>query len=288
MSTIVHIVNAFTANGSGGNPAGIVLDADNLSTAEMQAITVKVGLSDMALVCKSEQATYLVRFFTIAREIDLCGHATIAAWSLLHAQGLAAGEYTQKTHAGLLSVTITDDGLVFMQQAKATFYDEIPAVDIAPLLGITASDFHPSLKPQIVSTGIHDLFVPVKDKSVLARLQADLPAITTFSEKHQISAVHVFSLLDENDDSSIAAARNFAPVDGIDEETATGTSNGALLCYLKKHKQLSDQDTYRIEQGETMGGLSYIYGKFVEDTVWIGGMATVKDEQDVHLGVESN
>lgn len=281
MNTIVHIVNAFTANGSGGNPAGIVLDADNLSTQEMQAITVQLGLSDMAFVCKSEQATYKVRFFTVAREIDLCGHATIATWSLLHAQGLAAGDYTQETGAGLLSVTIADNGLVFMEQAKATFYDKIPVADIAPLLGVSVNDFHVTLKPQIVSTGIHDLFVPVASKSVLARLRADLPAITRFSEKHQVSALHVFSLLNSRDDS-LAATRNFAPVDGIDEEAATGTSNGAFLCYLKKYGQLPDQDVYRIEQGETMGSLSYIYGKFVDDAVWIGGRATVIREQDAH------
>src|SRR3979490_707109 len=126
MDTVVHIITAFTAHGRGGNPAGVVLNADNLSTAEMQAITTKIGLSDMAFVCKSKHATYMVRFFTVTREIDLCGHATIAAWSLLHTQGLAAGEYVQETRAGLLAVTVTDSGLIFMQQAKATFYETVP------------------------------------------------------------------------------------------------------------------------------------------------------------------
>jgi predicted PhzF superfamily epimerase YddE/YHI9 len=77
---------------------------------------------------------------------------------------------------------------------------------------------------------------------------------------------------------SIASARNFAPVDGIDEEAATGTSSGALLCYLQKYGRLPQQDMYRIEQGEAMGCLSYIYGTFVDNIVWVGGNAEVAQQ----------
>lgn len=282
MERLVHTVNAFTADGRNGNPAGVVLDATGLNDTQMQGIAKVVGLSETAFVCTDTQATHRLRFFTPTTEVDLCGHATIATWSLMHQRGMHnAGLYTQQTQAGLLQVSISPNGLVFMEQARARFYEKIPTTAIAPLLGMSQEDFYPDVPPQIVSTGIRDLLVPAMSKSVLARLQPNLEAIAAFSRQHAISGLHVFALLPDGD--SIASARNFAPADGIDEEAATGTSNGALLCYLKKYGRLKDQSPYRIEQGESMGKLSYIYGKLVRGTVWIGGEAKVINEASVTI-----
>ena len=52
---------------------------------------------------------------------------------------------------------------------------------------------------------------------------------------------------------------------------------------MRKHGVLSPQEIDRIEQGEAMGELSYIYGKFVDETVWIGGQATVMESQALTL-----
>jgi PhzF family phenazine biosynthesis protein len=274
MSEKLYIVNAFTADGENGNPAGVMLDADGLDERKMLAVAANVGLTETAFVSKSDHVTRKVRFFTPTTEVDLCGHATIATWSLLHELGqLSAGTYTQETKAGLLEVTIQDDGLVFMEQTEAAFFDEIEPAEIADMLGIKTRSFHASLRPQIVSTGIKDLLVPTIDKSVLAKLRPNLDAIAAFSRRHNISAFHVFSLL--GDDQSLASARNFAPADGIAEECATGTSNGALLCYLKNKSALPERNIYRFEQGEAMGRLSYIYGTFRESVVWIGGKAKI-------------
>jgi PhzF family phenazine biosynthesis protein len=271
----INIVNAFTADGKNGNPAGVVLDTDQLSEAQMLRTAAELGFSETAFVSKSAVATCRLRFFTPTNEVNLCGHATIAAWSLMYKKGLlAAGSYTQETRAGLLGISIADNGLVFMEQSKAEFSEEIPTALVAPLLGIAQDDFSALLKPQIVSTGIRDLLVPLATKATILSIQPDLTAITRFSRQHGISGLHVFTLL--SDEGSIASARNFAPADGIDEEAATGTSNGALLCYLRQNGLLAGQKLYRIEQGESMGSLSFIYGKFVKDTVWIGGETTYR------------
>ena len=272
MTHAINQVNAFTADGQNGNPAGVVLDADELSEEQMLAIAAQAGFSETAFVSASNKATYKVRFFTPTEEVDLCGHATIATWSFMYQRHLiTAGDYTQETLAGILGVSVADDGLIFMEQAKAEFYDEISASSVAPLLGITEDELHPKLKPQIVSTGLRDLLVPLKNDSVLSRLRPDFEQMTDFSKQHKITGLHVFSL--KNSPDSIADARNFAPAVGIPEECATGTSNGALLCYLKQHGVLPDQPIYRIEQGKAMDKLSHIYGKFVDDRVCVGGLA---------------
>jgi PhzF family phenazine biosynthesis protein len=250
-----------------------VLNADQLSETQMLRTAAELGFSETVFVSKSNAATHRLRFFTPTNEVDLCGHATIAAWGFMYQKGLlSVGSYTQETRAGLLGVTITDSGLVFMEQSKAEFFEEIPVAQVAPLLGISESEFSTLLKPQIVSTGLRDLLVPLASKAALLRVSPNLAAIARFSQQHDISGLHVFALL--SDEESVATARNFAPADGIDEEAATGTSNGAMLCYLRQNSLLASQRLYRIEQGESMGSLSYIYGKFVEDTVWIGGEAT--------------
>jgi len=269
----VHIVRAFTANGEHGNPAGVVVAADNLTDQAMLKQADSIGLSETAFVCDSDRATKKVRFFTPTVEEPLCGHATIATWSLLHQMGaITAGSYTQETKAGILAVEVQNTGLVFMEQAPAAFYDNIAPANIASMLALDTADLSSVLRPQIVSTGIKDLLVPVRDKVALSRIQPDLAAIARFSKQHDISGLHVFTLLGGGE--SLASARNFAPADGIPEECATGTSNGALLCLLKSRGLLPAQPTYRIEQGESMGQLSYVYGTFKGDVVWIGGYAT--------------
>ena len=267
-------------HGESGNPAGVMLNANGLDEQRMLAIAAEVGLSETAFVSESDHATRKVRFFTPTVEEPLCGHATIATWSLLHKLGeFSAGMYTQETHAGLLDIATQEDGLTFMEQTEAEFFDEIASTDIETLLGVGAANFHATLRPQIVSTGIKDLLVPVLDKSVLAKLHPDLDAIIEFSYRHDISGLHVFALMDDGE--LLASARNFAPADGIPEECATGTSNGALLCYLRDRGVLPEQDIYRIEQGEAMGRLSYIYGKFKNDTVWIGGQAELMGQRNI-------
>ncbi len=276
-----YVVNAFTVHGEHGNPAGVVLEADDLSDAQMLSMAQQVGLSETAFVVESDTADKRVRFFTTTNEVDLCGHATIATWSLLKSLGrISNGNYIQQTIAGELAVAVQDD-IVFMEQAPAAFSETVPHAEVASLLGIEVGDLHASLIPQMVSTGLKDLIVPVKNKQVLARLQPQAEAIKTFSADHDSYSLHVFALTDGD---SLASARNFDPAHGIPEECATGTSNGGLLCYLKKYDALPAQEMYRIEQGEAMGELSYIYGKFVGETAWIGGQATVMDSHNYLVG----
>jgi PhzF family phenazine biosynthesis protein len=282
MQITVYTVNSFTAHGDGGNPAGVVFDADYLDDRQMIAIAAKLGYSETAFVSESAEATHKLRFFTPTEEVDLCGHATIATWSLMSQKGMhRPGTYSQETLAGLLGVNIEDTGIVFMQQTLPRFYETASVDEVVRVLGIPESGLSNVLKPQVVSTGLRDLLVPVKDESTLNAMQPDFDMMTALSEKYDVTGLHVFCLLHERE--SLAAARNFAPRVGIPEESATGTSNGALICYLREHSALPTGAKYRIEQGKTMDKLSYIYGTFIEDSVWIGGNARVVKEQSIDL-----
>ncbi len=97
MKVEAFLVNSFTADGSGGNPAGVVFNADKLSDAEKLTIAKAVGFSETAFVSDDEEVDFSVSFFTTTEEVDFCGHATLAVFSTLFNQGvIAAGNYTQK------------------------------------------------------------------------------------------------------------------------------------------------------------------------------------------------
>lgn len=83
MEIKVYKINAFAKTAIGGNPAGVVVNADELSENDMKKIAGIVGLSETAFVMKSDVADFRVRFFTPTEEVDLCGHATIGTFSIL-------------------------------------------------------------------------------------------------------------------------------------------------------------------------------------------------------------
>jgi len=249
----VYILNAFAKTKEGGNPAGVVLDADRLAETSMQNMAARVGFSETAFVQKSAAADFKTRFFTPAAEVDLCGHATIATFSLLFGlRRIRAGKHSQETKAGILGVEVQKDGTVFMEQALPLFGNAIDREEVAGSLGIAMSSLAPDMPVQIVSTGLRDIIVPVISLQVLSSVNPDMDKVADISKKQGAVGYHVFCL--ETKRKSTAHCRNLAPLYGIPEEAATGTSSGALACYLFKHGKITEKQAQRLvfEQGYGM------------------------------------
>ena len=231
----VYLVRAFSISGRGGNLAGVVLHADVLTDVQKQFIATQVGVSETAFVSQSDQADFQLAFFTPTVEVDFCGHATLSAfWLLRHLKHISAGCYKQETKAGILSVEVAVNGDVLMDQNLPIWSAEFSAEEIAPMLGIQPELIDQSSLPlQAVSTGLVDVMIPVP-YGVLDCLEIDNDAIARFCQQHQCVGFHVFEM---NPPEAIytASCRNFAPAVGIPEESATGSSSGALACYLNRH-----------------------------------------------------
>lgn len=272
----VELVSAFSKAGKGGNPAGVVFDAGSLTEENMQQTAAEVGYSETAFVMPSDKADYRVRFFTPNAEVDLCGHATIATFSTMLSRGLVKpGMITQETKAGLLKLDLKEDNSVIMQQASPEFYDMPDEEAILRSLGLSLDARHETLHIQIVSTGLRDLFIPLKSMAHLAGINPDFARIKEISKRMDVSGYHVFVL--DAPDGYTAACRNFAPLYDIPEESATGTSSGALASYLWKHKAVDTPEMVFI-QGVEMGSPSEIQAKLIVDDneikeVWVGGTA---------------
>jgi PhzF family phenazine biosynthesis protein len=274
ISMKTYVVNAFAKTPGGGNPAGVVLEADKISKGDMLSKAKELGLSETAFVSKSEKADYRIRYFTPVEEVDVCGHATIGTFLVMKKQGLIKdGKYTIETKAGVLNIELSKKG-IYMQQKRPEYYEEIDKNKIADCLNINEEDFPdmPNMPIQIVSTGLKDILVPVKDLNTLLGMKPDFGRIAELSRKYQVIGMHVFTL--ETKFSSTAHTRNFAPLYEINEEAATGTSNGALACYLFKHGK-AKQKEMSFEQGYSMGRPSEVKVRLITDNdeieeVWVG------------------
>lgn len=262
MNISLYTINAFAKNSGGGNPAGIVLDADAFSDAQMQQIAAAVGFSETAFVLNSDVADKRVRFFTPSGEVNLCGHATIGLFSFLVQKDiLKPGCYTQETKAGILPVELNGNGTVMMSQNLPEFSDIVDMGEIAESLGVLADPdrvFMKDFPAQIASTGLRDILVPVNNLAQLKCLRPDLNRITAVSKRYNVVGYHVFTL--ETMHNATAHCRNFAPLYDIPEEAATGTSSGALCCYLNRY-QLCNSDEMIFEQGYTLDRPSEILAK---------------------------
>lgn len=253
MKIRVYTINAFAKTSQGGNPAGIVFDADFLSEEEMKHIAAAVGFSETAFVSHSAIADFKVRFFTPNEEVDLCGHATIGTFFTMFTLGrIKPGSYTQETKAGLLEINIEGDGFVMMEQSAPVFSEIVPKDDIAQSLGIDPDQICADLPVQVVSTGLRDVLVPVQNKVILNSLHPDMQKIEQISRRFETVGYHVFCL--EPTASNTVFCRNFAPLYGIPEEAATGTSNGALACYLHQYGKLGKAQEVNLifNQGDAM------------------------------------
>lgn len=280
MNIEVILVNSFTVNGQGGNPAGVVLNADKLTDKQKLKIAHAVGYSETAFVSSDDEADFAVSFFTTTDEVDFCGHATLATFSTLYQKGLlAAGTYTQRTKVGILPVTIEPSGKVIMAQQLPQTLACFSYHEIAPVIGIESSILQSTQLPiEVISTGLPDVIIPVP-YGYLDLINPNDELIAAFCKKYEVVGFHVFELCSAGAKLT-SSCRNFAPLFGISEESATGSSSGALACYLTEHLALGSE--YVFEQGRAMGCTSIITASIESDNatvtrVQVGGFASIID-----------
>lgn len=283
----VYVVHAFSKDREGGNAAGVVLHADTLTESEMRHIAKKVGFSETAFVSQSHRADVRVRFFTPEEEVDLCGHATIATFHVLKEQGLlGSGRFTQETRAGVLEVDILDDLTIMMQQRLPEFFSVTDHQEIADSLKIPLEVLDDRFPIHIGFTGLRDILIPIKSLTQLLSIQPDFEKVKEISQRYDVVGYHLFTL--ETMGDAIAHTRNFAPLYGIDEESATGTSNGALACYLFQQQIISRNVSKLVmEQGYVMELPSEVVVELtaVEEIshLTVGGKATTLSVQQLNL-----
>ncbi|MBQ3520452.1 MAG: PhzF family phenazine biosynthesis protein [Firmicutes bacterium] len=263
----LYIADAFTDKLFGGNPAGVVIfeDGEDFPAAEiMRKTAAELRYSETAFIKQLSEKEFNIRYFTPADEVDLCGHATIASFSCLLDAGLVKDgeDYINHTLAGTLNIGIKD-GFIMMDMAVPEYIGTISAeADLRELYDIMGLPYAPvetkdvydeeiQLLPMMISTGLPDIIMPVQTRCDLEEISPDFARLTELSKRYNVVGVHAFTL-DAADETIRAHCRNFAPLYDIDEEAATGTSNGALTYYLYKNDILKTGNSSAFVQGEAM------------------------------------
>lgn len=235
----LYQIDAFTRRRFAGNPAGVVLDADGMGVARMQAVARELNNSETAFVFRGGRGYDVrVRFFTPTTEVPLCGHATIAAHYARAVAGLAvAGVVRQRTGAGVLRVDVEPrrggDFRIWMHQQAPAFGRVFGGALLARTLAALRIDRDAlgDTPVQVVSTGHPKLLVPLASRALLDRLSPDLPALAAISRDTGCNGFHAFALAGPGEGAA-ARGRMFAPAIGIAEDPVTGNANGPLGAYL--------------------------------------------------------
>jgi PhzF family phenazine biosynthesis protein len=253
----VHIVNAFVVDDTGGNAAGVVLDADGLSEADMQQVAAAVGVSETVFVSKSSVAAFRFDFFTPNMRIPHCGHATIAAFSYLVSIGLVGEGVTSKETVDGPRRILIRAGIPYMEQLAPEYDDPANWMsrntreqDVADSLGLNSGLLDKRVGPVVVNTGNRFLLVGVQTADTLRSIVPDLEAITAVSEKLNLIGYYVYTT-QCRDAGRDASTRMFAPRYAIPEEAATGMAAGTLGCLLYDRVGIQKR-RFSIEQGLSM------------------------------------
>ena len=267
------IVDAFTTQPFGGNTAGVVLLDDTFPSDEfMQQVAAEFRYSETAFVLQNGDTEFTVRYFTPRGEVDLCGHATVATFGTLYKLGIIADNTMCLNHtlAGNLQVRVGDK--VMMEMAEPQVIDA--TVDVKQLHSIMGvKNSHINLPVMVVSTGLPDIMMPVSSVDELNTLVPDMDALAKISDKLGVTGVHAFAI---GDDDYTAHVRNFGPLYGIPEESATGTANGALTHYLHRNGIISAPAECRFLQGEAMQRPSVVATTLLENgAIWVGGDSAI-------------
>jgi trans-2,3-dihydro-3-hydroxyanthranilate isomerase len=249
-------LDVFTSHAMSGNGLAVVHDADDVPDDAMLAFARETRLSETTFVQSATEhgADYRNRIWMTQGELPFAGHPSLGtAVAVARARGEREVRYVQQTGAGLQSIEVelAGDGHVAhasMLQEPATFGAEVDPADVLPALGLAGdADADPALVPQVVSTGLTHVMVPVRDDA-LDRVAPDPRALDRLLSGLGCTCAYVAACAPERE---AARARSFF-VEGprVAEDPATGSAAGPLMAYLSARAGAARLE---IEQGVEMG-----------------------------------
>ena len=283
------ILSSFISKNRGGNKAAVVFDDCCLSEQQMLQIAKKNNFSETAFIDlkNSINNSFNIRYFTPTEEVDICGHAALASFHVLRSMGyLYDKKVFHQTKAGKLNVLLEDDAiLVEMKRPEAVM--QLTIDTILYMTDLKESDIIAGRDGlvDVISTGLKDIILEVDGLVTLRNMNIYKDRMIKVCKDNDIVGMHVVSRETIEKDSDFCC-RNFAPAVGIDEESATGTSNASLLYYIMRQSSNFNYDkTYKIEQGYFMDSPSNIYVKADKDagSIYVGGTAKIESTEEVLL-----
>lgn len=238
-------IDAFATQKSDGNPAGMVyLDSfEDITTDEMLRIAkeLKGFVSEVGYARRIDENTFDLKYYSSEREVDFCGHATIAIMydliknsdNLINKKQINI--ITRKSNL-IVENRISNDDAVFITAPVPVFSpNEVNIESIAKALRIDLDEINNGYPASIVNAGLETLIVPIKRLNGILSISPVLDELKEFCIENSIDIITVYS--DEVvDKKNRFRTRVFAPTFGYLEDPATGSGNSAFGYYLLKNK----------------------------------------------------
>jgi PhzF family phenazine biosynthesis protein len=250
-------IDAFADSPYSGNPAAVCLLEEERDGTWMQAVAAEMNLSETAFVRRAGDG-FDLRWFTPVLEVDLCGHATLAAAHALWSEDWVPGddEIRFRTRSGAL--TAARHGNLIELDFPATVPG--PANLTAEQSGTLRDAL--GVEPELVARSKFDLLVVVGSEDTLRGLQPD------FQRLRELSSRGVIVTSESGDPAFDFVSRFFAPGVGIDEDPVTGSAHCCLGPYWSERRGKSGMTAF---QASPRGGAVHV--RVSGERVLLGGNA---------------
>ena len=263
----IERIAAFSSEGVGGNPAGVVLLDTMLQAEKMQSIAAEVGYSETVFAVKKTQndtnTDWRVRYFSPETEVPFCGHATIALGAALaeaygdntfdlelnEAQIYVRGAKERDTYNATLNSPPTQSSILSCQETS----------QLLDIFGYSRAQLDPRLPPAAIHAGADHFVFTLRNREDLRNMVYDLDEGKAFM--HRLGLVTIMLVWIESD--SVFHSRNAFASGGLMEDPATGAASAAFSGYLRDRKW-PKQHGITLIQGEDMGLRSIINADFSE------------------------
>lgn len=287
----VYHYDAFSKKPNKGNPAGVVLNGDDLTETEMQDVAFKVGFNETAFPIASDRADLRIRYFSPKQEMELCGHATMATIYALKTNGWLENktELTIETNAGVLPIRITKNEQkeihITMKQALPQFKKfEGSRYDLAKAIGIEEVDFDDELPIMYGSTGAWTLLIPIKSLDIFNKMEPNNKVFSSILNEIPNASVHPFCLESYYEEADMHGRHFSSTFSGTIEDPVTGTASGVMGAYFAKYikKECDMPINLIVEQGQEMNKDGQVIVNVAENNeIEITGNAVYVDEIDI-------
>lgn len=278
----LHMVDVFSPVPFGGNPLAVVMDADDMSTDEMQTVTRWMNLSETAFLLRPTQpeADYRVRIFTLARELPFAGHPTLGAchsWLATGGSPHQADRVLQECGSGLVEIRQAEDQLAFAAPpllrsgpVEADLLRQLSAV-----LGVDADDI---VDCSWIDNGPGWVGVLLEDAEAVLAVEADFSRYTGFGSLD----IGLVGPHPENSEAAFEIRALFSDEFGaMREDPVTGSLNASVGQWLFETGRA--RSPYVARQGTRLGRDGRVRVEHdPNDRVWVGGHTITRVQGELH------
>jgi len=266
-------IAAFSYQGKGGNPAGVVFCDAMPRAEEMLKIAAEVGYSETAFLVMQADG-WRVRYFAPAMEVPFCGHATIASGAAL-GERFGEGSYKLFLNQGEISVRAeksADGNFTATLQSPETWSKDAPrdyVNKVFAAFNLNKDDLDPEFPVRFAFAGAKHLIIAVKGRKTLADMSYQFEVVKSLMADEDLVTISI--LWRESDE--IFHSRNAFASGGVYEDPATGAAAAALAGYLRDINW-QGKKAFTILQGEDMGMPSRLlvrYGSKAGESVSVSG-----------------